>query len=348
MFKVKKLSWVIGCALALNGCAMPFQSRTSSLNDINVKPVEKIQHAGSKPMIMYLLGRYYQGKVQYEKAVDAYHKALVVKPNFVEVHNGLGIIYAVEGKLDLALQHFSTAIELAPKKSYLHNNLGYAYLIHGLEYEAAESFKVALQIDSRNEQARKNLITAFERLGFYEDILALEHIETEAGKIEAVNGDYEKLEKISKPETELVQVSPNIYEYHPIKREYASPKTAMSTKNEFSKPANIAKSNNLMPKELSNMRIEVSNGNGVTGMANQVSQYLEKFGAAGVRLTNHQTFQQLDTEIHYRSGSLPHANQLKQMLPSPAKVVVSEELRSDIQVKILLGKDISREFEFFN
>jgi len=346
MFKVKKLSWIIGCALALNGCAMPFQSRVSSLNDVDVKPVERIRHAGSKPMIMYLLGRYYQGKVQYVKAIDAYKEALVAKPNFVEVHNGLGVIYAIQGKFDLAFQHFSTAIELAPKKSYLHNNLGYAYLVHGLEYEAVESFKMALQIDSNNEQARKNLITAFERLGFYEDILALKHIESESRKRDGSHVISDMSGESFKPEPELVQVSRNIYEYHHVERKYV-PQSAIPAKAASSMPGRMNR-NDLGDNEFTNTRIEVSNGNGVTGMANQVSQFLEKFGAVGVRLTNHQTFQQLDTEIHYRSGSLSYANQLSTMLPKPAKIVASEELRSDIQVKVLLGKDLSHEFKYFN
>lgn len=348
MFKVKKLSWVIGCALALNGCAMPFQTRVSSLNDVDVKPVERIQHAGSKPTIMYLLGRYYQGKVQYVKAIDAYKKALIVKPSFVEAHNGLGVIYAIQGKFDLAYQHFSTAIELAPKKSYLHNNLGYAQLVHGMEYEAIESFKMAVQIDSNNERARKNLLIAFERLGLYEDMLALKHIESESSDLEVINDVAEKPRKKINPGTELVLVSPNIYEYHPVERKYMPQETVLPGKTEPSKSAFIARSSDFVPNELTKTRIEVSNGNGVTGMANRVSLFLGKYGASGVRLTNHQTFQQLDTEIHYRAGNLPYANQLNQILPKHVRIVESDELRSDIQVKVLLGKDISSELEYFN
>jgi hypothetical protein len=83
-------------------------------------------------------------------------------------------------------------------------------------------------------------------------------------------------------------------------------------------------------------------------MANQVSLFLEKYGASGVRLTNHQSFLQSDTEIHYRAGSLPFANHLNQILPKHAKIVESDKLRADIQVKILLGKDISSQLEYFN
>ena len=163
MFRIKQLSWAVGCTLALNGCA--FLQKDTSLADIEIKPVMNIRHANGSPKIMYLLGRYYQGKIDYQKAITSYEKALEKKPDYVEVHNGLGVIYSIQGRHELSLQHFLKAIEISPKETYLYNNLGYAYLIQGNETEAVRSLEQALLLDPKNERARLNLATVHERIG---------------------------------------------------------------------------------------------------------------------------------------------------------------------------------------
>lgn len=349
MIKAKKLIWVMGCALAVSGCAAFFQSKVVSLKDIDVKPVESIKHAGFTPEIMYLLGRYYQGKIHYKKAIDAYKKALSARPAYVEAHNGLGVIYSTLGQFDLADRHFSTAIELAPMNSYLHNNLGYAYLIQGRENEAAEFFKKALETDPGNEQARLNLATTYKRLG-QDDTLALKYLKPEPKALQTAPVVADKVTESKEPSSQLVQIAPNVYEYHEAKQRKApqSIATATATAGAGAIAADIhPKKNNLNQQNQFPERIEVSNGNGIAGMARQVSRFLNQYGFVGIRLTNHQPFQQTETEIHYRNGRLQHSKQLAQLLPQPVKFIESEDLRHDIQIKILLGRDMSSELTYF-
>jgi len=347
MFKVKKLTWAIGCALVLNGCAFPFQSKVASVNDIEVRPVERINHAGYQPKIMYLLGRYYQGKIQYGKAIEAYHKAIALNPSYVEVHNGLAVIYAIQGNFDLSFQHFSKALKIEPRSSYLHNNLGYAYLIQGNEYEAAEAFKMALQIDPKNEQARTNLVTASNRIGVsVEELMAIALSEStvdNSASVTAVQFNSNEDTKAS----ELVQVASNVYEFNKLESTIATPVEEQLNIDPVMIAMSVEKQDSKVQR-FTEMRIEVSNGNGVGGMARQVSHFLEHYGAEGVRLTNHQTFYYPETEIYFRSGNAQHANQLNQVLPKPVRMIESDDLRSDIQVKILLGSDFSKEMAFFD
>ena len=49
-------------------------------------------------------------------------------------------------------------------------------------------------------------------------------------------------------------------------------------------------------------RLEVSNGNGVTGMAKRVGQMLAVTGLPQARLTNQKPFVQQFTEIQHRDG----------------------------------------------
>ncbi|MDR4519944.1 MAG: tetratricopeptide repeat protein [Nitrosomonas sp.] len=331
MLKVKRITWMIGCALSLGGCAMTFQAKEISLAELEIKPIEHISHATSKPRILYLLGRYYQGKANHIEAIKAYRKALALKPDYVEAHNGLGVIYSKQGDFESAFRHFSAALELAPAESYLHNNVGYALLLQNQENEAMTHFSRAMQLDPNNVQARKNLTAVFEKLGLHEG--AKDQIMDQA-TVKTVQ---------QSPYSALLEIAPNVYTYQALD----NPSVSTAKPPEKTRP--VEKRHEPVPgNQLLKHGIEISNGNGITGMARKVSAYLEQFGADSIRLTNHETFQQKSTEIHYRPGSLQYANTLNQILPEPVSVIERNDLRSDIQVKVLLGRDISHASAHFD
>lgn len=348
MFKIKRLSWMVGCVLALNGCA--FMQKDTSMADIEIKPVMHIRHANGSPKIMYLLGRYYQGKIDYQRAIAAYERALEEKPDYVEVHNGLGVIYSIQGRHELSLQHFHKAIEISPTETYLYNNLGYAYLTQGNEVEAVKFLEKALLLDPENERARLNLVVAHERIGLTDKTALLQVTpvnppspetfspthETTQADLRELGDDAPKLN--DKSESRFTYTSGSVDEHKAIESDPLI--TAFSDQ--------ISQPQDLKPLENKDIRIEVSNGNGITGMARQVSVFFQQYGLAGVRLTNHQTYNQYQTEIYYQSGNYQQAHQINQMLPKQVKLVESKALRSDIQIKILLGQDYSREIAYFS
>lgn len=348
MFKIKRLSWIVGCALALNGCA--FMQKDTSMADIEIKPVMNIKHANGSPKIMYLLGRYYQGKIDYQRAIAAYERALEEKPDYVEVHNGLGVIYSIQGRHELSLQHFHKAIEISPMETYLYNNLGYAYLTQGNEVEAVRLLEKALLLDPENERARLNLAIAHERIGLTDKTASLQVApanppspeispithETAHADFKELNNDESTLN--DKAESQLIPIPRQAHEHKTRKSE---PLVTVFSE-QVSQPQDFKSLDN------KDIRIEVSNGNGITGMARQVSVFFQQYGLAGARLTNHQTYSQYQTEIYYQSGNYQQAYQINQLLPKQAKLVESKTLRNDIQVKILLGQDYSREIAYFN
>lgn len=345
MFKMKRMTWMIGCALALSGCASSFQDKSASLADIEIKPVMNIRHANQSPKIMYLLGRYYQGKIDYHKAIAAYEKALAGKPDYVEVHNSLGIIYSIQGRHELALQHFHKAIEISPAETYLYNNLGYAYLTQGKEAEAAQSLEKALLLDSENKRARHNLAITYERIGLSDEAALLRMALVNTSSPEALEAHDETQATVTKqavsesrtnnkPESRFTQL-PDAHEY---KAKSKGP-AAVAEQALGSTVAELSGNKDI--------RIEISNGNGVTGMAGRVSAFFQQHGLAKARLTNHQAFNQNQTEIYYRSGNFQQAYQINRILPKQVKMVESKDLRSDIQIKVLLGQDYSQEIAHF-
>lgn len=86
-------------------------------------------------------------------------------------------------------------------------------------------------------------------------------------------------------------------------------------------------------------RVEVSNGNGITGMAKRIKGVLGRYGIAVSRLTNDRPFKQLDTKIQYRAGYEQAAESLKLALRGHAVVVPVNSLSGNTDVRLVLGKD---------
>lgn len=329
MFHIKQLRWILSSVLVLTACTSV--QKDSSLNGIEIKPVMRVSHTDGSPRIQYLLGRYHQGKLDYQKAIAAYQKALAVKPGYIEVHNGLGVIYSLQGQHELSLRHFYKAIELAPQETYLHNNLGYAHLIRGSFAEAIVSLNKALSLDPENKRAQWNLAIAQEKNSSDDKTVA-----SQSNPNNSLSLVSQKLSK-----TDADEVGGNITKF----REDADSRFITVTPH-----ANnlIANDKNSMLPDNKNIRLEVSNGNGITGMAKQISFFFQQRGVATIRLTNHQPYNQNHTEIYYRAGNYHQAYQINQLLPVPARLIESDKLRNDIQIKILLGRDFSRKAIYLN
>ena len=148
------------CLLFLAGCA------TQSTNNLLTKsdtPGAKKQN-GADLVKLYLQGKKYQENAQYAEAVSAYTAILAKDSDFVEAHNGLGVVYSAQGNFERALQHLQTAVKLAPFATHLHNNLGYTYFLLGQDGKAIKAFEQSLYLDPDNERAQFNLSMAHQKL----------------------------------------------------------------------------------------------------------------------------------------------------------------------------------------
>ena len=87
--------------------------------------------------------------------------------------------------------------------------------------------------------------------------------------------------------------------------------------------------------------IEISNGNGVNGMARMIGTYLNQEGIKVVRLTNASNFNHRETTIYYEKGYHESANYLAGCFPTCNNLKEREKLdRPQVKVKILIGKDL--------
>jgi len=67
-----------------------------------------------------------QGKL--EEAIEAYNKALAIKPDYAEAYNNMGVVLADQGKLDAAIDAYNKALAIKPDYAEAHHNMSYACL----------------------------------------------------------------------------------------------------------------------------------------------------------------------------------------------------------------------------
>lgn len=89
------------------------------------------------------------------------------------------------------------------------------------------------------------------------------------------------------------------------------------------------------------VRLEIANGNGVTGLARQISAQLREAGYGAVRFTNQKPFDQERTEIQFRPGFQRQAQGLQAALAGRGVLARSDSLAQDIHLRVVLGRDLT-------
>ena len=108
-----------------------------------------------------------QGKVA--EAIEAYNKALSLKPDYAEAYYNMGTSLAGQGKLAEAIEAYSKALSFKPDFFEACSNMGLALNEQGKLAEAIEAYNKALSIKPDYAGAHNNLGATFEELGKLED-----------------------------------------------------------------------------------------------------------------------------------------------------------------------------------
>jgi tetratricopeptide (TPR) repeat protein len=100
-----------------------------------------------------------------DAAVEAYRRALKLRPDCSDTLVNLGRLHAETGALKLATDCFRRALELEPNDPTCLYNLGVVSQDAGLDDDAIEYYERALAIDPRLAEAHYNLATIYDRTG---------------------------------------------------------------------------------------------------------------------------------------------------------------------------------------
>ncbi len=116
-----------------------------------------------------------------DEAVACCRRALEIKPEFVEAHNGLGNALKDQGKLDDAVACYRRALELKPDFVEAHNNLGNALKDQGRLDEAIACYRRAMELRPDDAAVHSNLLYALQY-----------RAEVTAAGLAAAHADYDR------------------------------------------------------------------------------------------------------------------------------------------------------------
>jgi Tfp pilus assembly protein PilF len=314
---------------------------------------------------------------EYAQAQEAYQAALDIDPDLAWVHNNLGVSALMQGQVHKAISSFSRAVELSPETVRFRNNLGLAYAQNGQMPKAFAQFSVA----EGPAKAHARLATCYQQAGKTE--LAREHLarsyalESGSGSTEAMQQTFSTPDFAGSSETARgdqkhtyrAEVDTNRVVAAPVAKQKPPPGKVVRAKPSLEKekkprqrdvpaqPQTFANKDNTPdsleefpiqntrpePQPDSQPGIEISNGNGVQGMAARVGRYLSGKDLHVVRLSNADHFGHEQTMVYYCPEYLQQAYQVAQEIPGWQDMQEVEELdREEVKIKVRIGRDIVR------
>jgi Flp pilus assembly protein TadD len=307
------------------------------------------------------LGVSYDQLREFKNAIHFYKLAIKIDPNLDYVYNNLGFSRLLSGDYDRAIDAFHKAIALDEKNERFRNNLGLAYAKKG-EYELAlEQFKITGDELSANHKLGQILYKEgkYELAGKYNALSSQTKVSSHTAPPVSSDG----IEK--DPQPEMLQ-EPIINESRtPQKQDEVAAELkgddfyTKGTQNKPSETIGISenrRSSLNYSKEMNEtsnkehriskdytveFEIEISNGNGVDGMAKRLANYLTKKGFKVTRLRNARCYNHESTKIFYYNGYAQDISRLLKEIPVECdKKNLIELKQTDKHIKILIGKDM--------
>jgi len=309
------------------------------------------------------LGVSYDAMGDYDRAVDSYKAALMIHEKLDYVLNNLGYSYLLQGRLDPAIENFKKALDLDSGNELYRNNLGLAYAKSG-QYDAAFAEFKQTGVEAK---AHYNIAQLYYRQGLYKEaeghfeqasVLKASDPEIERGLKAAGNlaeiATNSKKEPASVGETVVHTERKQTITASPVLagikvREGARVEAARILDTETLKLYDKEQALELASLEIAAMekrpgleiKIEVSNGNGVNRMARRVGNYLNGKGFALKYLCNASHFRHEETRIYYVKGYLREAYLLAEKLPGWQRFEEVAEIRKgNAEISIRIGKDL--------
>ena len=123
--------------------------------------------------LLYLLGFTYSSLEQVLAAETALKSALQYLPDYVRVHESLGLLYIREERYDEARVHLSRAAELGLNTASLYGSLGYLNQVTDNPWGAVNAYQQALMLASENQQWQQGLLHALNQSRNYPSAFAL-------------------------------------------------------------------------------------------------------------------------------------------------------------------------------
>jgi tetratricopeptide (TPR) repeat protein len=300
----------------------------------------------------YVRGRNLHLARRYDEAIAAYQAALQADGAHVNARNGLAIAYAEQRDFARAIPIWRALTSGATMASghgtaFLFGNLGYAYYLNGDYDKALTALEKACLLDPLNGRSWQYLGETLQKLGQEERAQQMLR-QASALREHDFRADYtaaggsrvaaieEAVQAERRPEqewafVEVVTSSNGILELRRVEPVAAAPKEDPKAApapdpapQDTAKPALTA--------------LEISNGNGRSGLARLLSRQIREPGVKVVRLTNEKGFKVRQTRIEYQPAFREVAERLAQRYGANAPVEVRMAGRAN--VRLVIGHDL--------
>jgi protein O-mannosyl-transferase len=128
--------------------------RTPFINSISFSRVSSWIFAGGIVCLFALVTTLHIGV--FNDRISFWKNAVTHSPHHPLAHKNLGVMYYLDGKMDLAEKEYAAALELYPQEAMVHNNLGTIYMARKDYLKAQEEFKKELEINPNYDYALFN------------------------------------------------------------------------------------------------------------------------------------------------------------------------------------------------
>jgi tetratricopeptide (TPR) repeat protein len=332
------------------------------------------------------LGVIYSMQARYDEAVTEFRTAISQAPTAGHLYNNLGHALYLQGAYAEAVTALTQAASLDPKNPRTLNNLALAYAKAGEAEKSRQVFAMAANQASSDaavaastppEQAVASQPAPIEPDSGAKPVGSSSAVATPVSPDQTVDPQPAPVESrpdiqqavatqapsvqtlalpkdrgvisnaagvpvATTPEShvETGQSAPNVYK--PSERAEPVQTAAVVATAEAVPELAMAQAESIR------RHLEVSNGNGVSGMAKKVAYFLQESGYEKARLTNRKPFTVQTTQIQYRYGHQEDAEHLRSSLPGNTGMVPSSNLRADINLRVVLGKDMLQHTAYFD
>lgn len=329
-------------------------------------------HVGKAPLVSaddaYLLARQQHLAARLPAAFDSYQLALRADPRYLNASNGLATLYAEQGQLPKAIgmwHALSMNAADSAATAFIHSNLGYAYLLNGDYQLAVASLERACMLDPFSARAWRHLANALAKLG--QDERAARMLR-QAQMLEQhdLRRDYRVTG--ASPPAAVIDIDGALAAASAATMPTPTPAThrqdggdlpATALRQtgratfELQRPQSAAAALRVRPVArrpqdeadavaASPVRVEIRNGNGVTGMARALSASIADEHTRVVRLSNQKGFKVEQTRVEFRRGFGSAATHLADQFGGEAVPAAQGAPGASVDVRLVLGRDLAR------
>ena len=105
-----------------------------------------VQQFLKSPILYHIQGTVLKSLEQLDLSIEAYNKALVIKPDYTDAYYNMGVALKAQGKLEKAIEAYNKALAIKPDNAEAYNNMGVALKAQGKLKQAIEAYNKALAI----------------------------------------------------------------------------------------------------------------------------------------------------------------------------------------------------------